>query len=54
MDTGYYKIYIEIRNMLSKWCILSIEMQQAFSSDISGVNNVFEDNSNVIIESEAI
>lgn len=43
-----------IRNMLSKWGILSIEMQQAFSSDISGVNNVFEDNSNVIIESEAI
>ena len=43
-----------IRNMLSKWGILSVEMQQAFISDIGVSNNVFEDNSNVILEPDVV
>lgn len=43
-----------IRNMLSKWGILSIEMQQAFSNDISGGNILIEDNSNVVIEQSVV
>ena len=43
-----------IRNMLSKWGILSIEMQQAFSNDISGGNMLIEDNSNVVIEQSVV
>ena len=43
-----------IRNMLSKWGILSVEMQQAFSSDINGSNSILDENSNVIIEPTAV
>ena len=43
-----------IRNMLSKWGILSVEMQQAFSSDINGSKSILDENSNVIIEPTAV
>lgn len=43
-----------IRNILSKWGILSVEMQQAFSSDIGIANNLFEDNSNLIVETNVV